>query len=88
MSMKYIKLFADFLETVEQLNDAEVGRLVKAMLEYALDDEASGKALEGNERFLFPSMRRQIDWEREAYEAMVKRNAANGKKGGRPRSGE
>ena len=55
----YIKVFVDSLDAIEPLGDAERGRLFTSLLTYA----RSGKVpqLNGNERFLFPMMRAQID---------------------------
>ena len=55
----YIKLFVDYLDAIEPLSDAERGRLFTALLEYARTGEVP--RLTGNERFLFPMMRAQID---------------------------
>ena len=55
----YIKLFVDYLDAIEPLGDAERGRLFTSLLEYARSGEAP--QLNGNERFLFPMMRAQID---------------------------
>lgn len=55
----YIKLFVDYLDAIEPLSDAERGRLFTALLEYARTGEAT--RLNGNERFLFPMMRAQMD---------------------------
>lgn len=57
--MTYIKLFVDYLDAIEPLGDAERGRLFTSLLEYARTGEAP--QLGGNERFLFPMMRAQID---------------------------
>lgn len=55
----YIKLFVDYLDAIELLGDAERGRLFTALLEYARTGEAP--QLCGNERFIFPMMRAQVD---------------------------
>ena len=83
--MEYIMLHSDFMETTEVLTDAERGRLVAAMIEFARSGRADESALVGNERVLFPVFRRQIERDERAYEARVQKNTANGKKGGRPR---
>ena len=41
--------------------------------------------MEGNERFVFPAFRLQINRDAEAYEATISRNRENGSKGGRPK---
>ena len=85
MAMTYVALYYDFIEATEALTDAERGRLVAAMLEYAHSGEVQESALTGNERILFPTFRRQIDRDAEAYATRARRNAINGAKGGRPR---
>lgn len=81
--MLYIKLFLDYLEAVEPLGDAERGRLFTALLQYARTGEAPH--LGGNERFLFPMMRAQIDRDSAEYKDYCEKQAENGKKGGRPK---
>lgn len=55
----YIKVFTDYLEAIEFLGDAERGRLFTALLTYA--KTGAVPQLGGNERFVFPIMRAQID---------------------------
>ena len=55
----YIKVFVDYLDAIEPLGDAERGRLFTSLLTYARTGEVP--QLGGNERFLFPMMRAQID---------------------------
>ena len=55
----YIRVFVDYLEAMEPLGDAEKGRLFTSLLTYARTGEAP--QLGGNERFLFPMMRAQLD---------------------------
>ena len=55
----YIKIFVDYLDAIEPLGDAERGRLFTSLLTYARTGEAP--QLGGNERFLFPMMRAQLD---------------------------
>ena len=78
----YIKLFVDYLDAVEPLDDAERGRLFTALLQYAQSGQAP--ALAGNERFLFPMMRAQMDRDAAAYQDVCEKRAENGRKGGRP----
>lgn len=75
----YIKLFTDCLEAWEALGDAERGRLVTALLEY----QRSGTVvkLTGNERFVFPVYKAQIDRDNKSYDTQRTANKENGKKG-------
>ena len=68
--MQYLKVFTDFKEFMEPLNDEEKGRLFVAMLDYAQDGSEPG--LEGNERFVWAMAKRIIDREAAAYESKVK----------------
>ena len=68
--MKYLKVFTDFLDVVEPLDDEECGRLFKAMLGYSLDGREP--QLTGNERFLWVVARQHMDREAEVYEKKVK----------------
>lgn len=75
----YIKLWLDYRCYFETLSDAEVGRLVRAMLDYELD--GATPKFSGSERVLWPVMQRNIDIDHEFLEKQAK----NGSKGGRPR---
>lgn len=59
MAVEYFNAYHSYLKSIEPLNDAERGRLFTALLIYS----ATGAApdLRGNERFLFPTMKEQID---------------------------
>lgn len=80
MALESFNAYHSYLDTMEALNDAECGRLFRALLEYS----ATGAApeLRGNERFVFPGMRSQIDRDIEKYNAKCARNRENGEKGG------
>lgn len=75
--MSYVKVFYDWLEAVEPLDDAERGRLFCALLEYAKTGEIP--ALSGNERFLFPVLRIQIDRDRQQYEKLSRKPGGQGR---------
>ena len=79
-----MKLFVDYLDAVEPLGDAERGRLFTALMKYARTGEAP--QLGGNERFLFPMMRAQVDRDKAEYQGFCEKQAEKGKKGGRPKS--
>lgn len=83
MAGRYVKVFTDFAEQMETLNDAEAGRLFRAMLEYA--DTGIEPKLCGNERVLWPTARLNIDRCNQAYARQCEANAENGVKGGRPK---
>ena len=77
--MTYIKLFVDYLDAIEPLGDAERGRLFTSLLEYARSGEAP--QLGGNERFLFPMMRAQIDRDNAAMTVLSETRSRAGKSG-------
>lgn len=84
----YIKLFLDYLDAVDALSDVERGRLFTALLKYGRTGEAP--QLTGNERFIFPLMKAQIDrdfaaW-REKDEDMHEIRKEAGRKGGLARA--
>lgn len=71
--MKYLKVFVDFAESLEPLGDAEIGRLFVGMLRYASDGTVPD--FRGNERFVWPIAKKNIDASVKAYENL----AANAK---------
>lgn len=84
MAMSYMKMFFDYLDAMEPLGDAERGRLLTALLEYGRTGEAP--QLSGNERFIFPMIRAQMDRDTAAYEsemaAFTEAKREAGRKGG------
>ena len=82
MAREYFKVFHSYLKSIEPLNDAERGRLFTAMLEYSITGVEPD--IRGNERYIFPTMKANLDREIESYSHTVEKNSVNGKKGGRP----
>ena len=70
--MKYLKVFVDFADKIELLGDAERGRLFKAMLEYA--SSGAEPDLRGNERFIWPTAKSEIDRQAESYKSICETN--------------
>ena len=64
--MKYLKVFTDFVADMNELGDAERGRLFTAMLIYAETGEEP--VLRGNERFVWGTAKKNIDNQREKYD--------------------
>lgn len=79
---EYVKLWASYESYFEAFSDVEVGRLVRAMIQYRVSREEP--KFNGNERFIWPAIRRDIDEAIKAQEASAEANRENGKKGGRP----
>ena len=73
--MKYLKVFVDFADKIELLGDAERGRLFTAMLEYA--SSGAEPDLRGNERFIWPTAKSEIDRQSESYKARCETNRNN-----------
>ena len=73
--MKYLKVFVDFADKIELLGDAERGRLFTAMLEYA--SSGAEPDLRGNERFIWPTAKSEIDRQAESYKLRCETNRKN-----------
>jgi hypothetical protein len=78
MAIEYFCCYHSYLEALEQLNDAERGRLFTACLMYSKTGEAP--ELRGNERFVFPAFRSQIDRDNANYEEKCRKQSANARK--------
>lgn len=78
MARSYLKVYFDFEERTDELNDGEKGRLLLALLRYAVTGVKP--TLTGNERFAFSVLKGEIDRDIASYDAKV----ANGRLGGRP----
>ena len=83
MENEYVKLWVSYEAYFEPLGDAEVGRLARAMIEY----KSSGAApkFSGNERFVWPAIKRDIDNAIAAQQELSQTRADSGKLGGRPK---
>ena len=78
MALESFNAYHSYLEAISPLNDEERGRLFTALLLYSKTGECPH--LTGNERFIFPSMKGQIDRDRQKYEAKCARNRDNVKR--------
>ena len=78
MALESFNAYHSYLDAMEELNDAERGRLFTALLIYSSTGEAP--ELRGNERFVFPSMKSQIDRDIGKYKRKCEKNRANGEK--------
>ena len=83
MALESFNAYHSYLTAIEPLNDAERGRLFTALLTYSSTGEVPD--LRGNERFVFPQMKWQIDRDKSSYNDFCARQSENGKKGGRPK---
>lgn len=80
--MEYLKVWTNFAEVIEPLNDSERGRLFTMMLGYAATGEQP--ELKGNERYVWPIAKQAIDRTKTENDRLI----ANGSKGGRPKAKE
>ena len=80
----YVCLYLSYGQALAPFSDEEKGRILSAMLSYA----ATGAAPEfdGNERYIWPTLRAQIDRDSAAYQEKCAKNRENGAKGGRPKN--
>lgn len=81
--MTYMKIWVSFLDLIDSLADDEKGRLFVMMLRYA-KDKMEPENITGNERFLWPVAKQQLDFAAEKNEILRQ----NGAKGGRPKANE
>ena len=86
MARDYVCLYHSYLDAIQALGDAERGRLLTAMLEYSITGAAP--QLGGNERFIFPMAKAQIDRDRETYDQKCRSSSEKGKLCGRPKKTE
>lgn len=81
---EYVKLWLSYESYFEAFSDVEVGRLVRAMIKYRVSGEEP--KFNGNERFIWPAIRRDIDESLQAQEATSAARSEAGKQGGRPKA--
>lgn len=79
MARNYAALPYDYLEEMDALNDAEFGRLTRALLVYSMTGEQM--ALCGNERFFVKRMMAQEDRFKASYDDIATTRSEAGKAG-------
>lgn len=84
MAMNYTPLPLEFLEEMEELSDAEYGRLIRWGQKYHLTGQES--KLSGNERFYAKRVKMQIDRYKENYDAAIEQRRAAGRESARRRA--
>lgn len=75
MAKEYFCAYYSYHDSMSQLSDAEKGRLFEACLEYSRTGEVP--QLSGNERFVFPTFKSQIDRDNRKYQEKCAQNARN-----------
>ena len=78
--MKYVQIYFDFIENIESLTFEERGHLFTEILRYAMDGEMP--EFHGNERYVFPSIKNQIDRDHNRYREICEARAEFGQRGG------
>lgn len=78
MAVEYFCAYHSYLDALEPLTDAERGRLFVACLKYSKSGEV--EHLSGNERFVFPVFRGQIDRDNAKYANKCKKQSDNANK--------
>lgn len=73
--LKSFNVYHSYLEGLEPYGDAERGRLLTACLQYSMTGEVP--ELRGNEKYIFPSWKAQIDRDKEKYMARCQQQADN-----------
>lgn len=81
-----MKLWSSYVEYFLPYTDEQVGRLVMAMLDYALNGVVP--EFNGEERFVWPAIKRDIDEGKKAAAAVSQKRSESGRRGGRPKKAE
>lgn len=79
MASEYVPIFFDWVEVTEELTAQEKGRLIDAIVLYAQGGDWQ-EQIKGNERYLFPAFKKQIDRARETSEKRAVAGAVGGKR--------
>ena len=86
MPMCFVQVYYDFLPSLEPLSDAERGRLFTALLEYA--SQGTAPDLRGNERYVWPQLKSQIDRDSKKYIEISRSRSEAGKRGRLAKAGK
>lgn len=81
---KSFVLYHDSREQIEMLTDEQAGKLLKALMEFAVSGEEPALS-DPMVRLMFSVLSAQIRRDNEKYIETCERNAQNGRKGGRPK---
>lgn len=82
MENEYVKLLLKYEEYFKTFSDAEVGRLARAMISYK--SSGAEPKFSGNERFLWPVLKQDIDFSVAKQQELSQTRADCGRLGGRP----
>lgn len=84
---KYFQMYLDSEDVLQDLSDEELGKLLRLLFRFANNLELETGIQNPAIRTAYRFMAAQIKREMEKYEGKCKKNAENGKKGGRPKTG-
>lgn len=85
MNESYVPIFFDWPEATQELTAQEKGRLIDVIVCYARGDGDWQDRIKGNERYVFPMFRAQMDRARAEREVAAQAHRESGKLGGRPK---
>ena len=77
----YVRIYASWKAETEQLTDAEKGRLIDALIDYAITRQEV--KLTGNERFVYPGLVKRIQRENETHERKKEQRREERERNGR-----
>lgn len=75
MGKAYFKVYHDLIDSLTPLSDTERGRLFTAMLQYS--SQGAEPQLCGNERFIWPGIKAQLDRDSAKYDEVCAKNRQN-----------
>jgi hypothetical protein len=75
LAIEYFLAYHSYIDAMTPLSDEESGRLFRACLVYS--KTGSITELSGNERYVFPSIKSQIDRDNEKYQKRCDKNRQN-----------
>ena len=78
-------LYKDYKPNIDILNDAQAGKLFKAIFAY-VEDRTEPNFKDGMLKMAFNFIQTQLERDLEKYKIRIKANQDNGKKGGRPKN--
>lgn len=82
----YVPLWLTYGQYFSSYTDEQVGRLARAMMAYR--ETGVEPEFEGDEKYIWPAIRRDIDNLTRTIKERTRRNTINGAKGGRPKMSE
>ncbi|MBQ8648400.1 MAG: DnaD domain protein [Oscillospiraceae bacterium] len=86
MGMCYVPMYYSYLDSLEPLASAELGNVIRALLQYANGRQVP--ELSEKEQVAFSFMRTKYDMDVSSYEDKVEKLRDNGRKGGAPKGNQ